>query len=69
MVSAKEKLLEVFGEIQKEAKNDRFSSSLKDYVGHIIINGRIYEATITLEGDLDEMITDPHKENIVFLET
>lgn len=68
MVDAKEKLLEVFDTIQKEARSQRWASNLTNYVGHIVINGKTYEVTISLESDIDEMIIYPIGKEVTKLE-
>ena len=68
MVNAKVKLVEVFDAIRKDAALYRWASKLTDYVGHIVINGKTYEVTISLESDLDEMIFDPMEKDAIKLE-
>jgi hypothetical protein len=60
MVNAKEELIKHFEEIQKSEKTEpRFVTNLCDYVGHMTINGRVFEVKISLEADIDEMIVHP----------
>jgi hypothetical protein len=67
-MNANDKLLEVFATIQKEARAERWVSNLTNYVGHIVINGKTYEVTISLESDVDEMDVDPMGEEVTKLE-
>ena len=68
MVNAKEKLLEVFDALQTEARAERFADNLTNYVGHMVINGKTYEVTISLESDVDEMIVYPIGTQVTKLE-
>jgi len=68
MVNANEQLIKVFEEIQKEAISDRWSSNLTNYVGHIVINGKTYEVTISIESDLEDMDVDPTEKGAIKLE-
>ena len=68
MINAKEQLQKAFDEIRKEAASDRWASNLTNYVGHIVINGKTYEVTLSLESDVDEMIVYPIGEEVTKLE-
>ena len=48
-----------FEDICKEASKERFVSNFTNYIGHITLNGRVMEITLSLEADVDEMLVDP----------
>lgn len=68
MVNAKDRLLEEFDEIRADAARDRWTSKLTNYVGHMVINSKTYEVTISLESDLGEMNVDPMEKGAIKLE-
>ena len=68
MVLVKEALLKEFAILREDASEDRFSDNLTNSVGHITINGRVYEVQLSLEGDVNEMIVGPLDKDVVKLE-
>lgn len=64
MEDFKKIVVEEFEKIKNEMRANRFCDGGANYIGHVNINGRIYEVTLNLQGDVDEMIVDPlDKEN------